>query len=484
MNLIRRFQAAASVMFSRDGSDALEVAGLNGDARYGASDSIGDERSWMLKIMGIGGSGSGTRAGVPMNNRLAMQIPAVFAAIGIVSDAVGQLPLVLYRETPEGRVPATEHPCYRLLKRTPNPEMGAMTFKSLLQSHVCGWGNGYAEIQRDGYGIARNLWPMLPDRTAPERVAGLLRYRSSVTAGSAKPIDLPADDVLHVPALGFNGLVGYSPITQAREGLAMASAMEKFGGEFFKNDAKSGGFILHPAQLSKTAKKNIVESVTDQRKRGDPLAEARGNRDTGAGSDETEHHRVKVLEEGMKFVPTTISPEDSQFLSSREFQLGEIARLFRVPLVMLQAHTKDTSWGSGIEQIMIGFVVWTISPWLIRWEEELNRKLLTEDELDAGYGFKFNVNALLRGDMKTRALFYKAGIQDGWLTRQQAREFEEYNRLAGLDAPLVPMNYATVGPDGVVVYPPKSETTPPTSTASDDQRAADEIAALMEPVDA
>lgn len=481
MNLIRRIQVAASVMFAGGASDALEMAA---DGRYADGHSFGSERGLFARALS-----RATRAGVPMNHALAMQIPAVFAAIGIVSDAVGQLPLVLYRTTPEGREPATDHPCYRLLKRSPNPEMGAMTFKSLLQSHICGWGNGYAEIQRNGLGTPRALWPMLPDRTAPERVGGLLRYRSTMGEGKARPINLPADDVLHVPALGFNGIVGYSPITQAREGLAMASAMEKFGGEFFKNDAKSGGFITHPAQLSAVAKKNIVDSITGQRKRGDPLAEA-APRDTGAGSDESEHHRVKVLEEGMKFVPTTISPEDSQFLSSREFQLGEIARLFRVPLVMLQAHTKDTSWGSGIEQIMIGFVVWTISPWLIRWEEELNRKLLTEEDLEAGYGFKFNVNALLRGDMKTRALFYMRGIQDGWLTRQQAREFEEFNRLVGLDAPLIPLNFATIGPDGKPVYEgPRADAAKAPGVApsawaddetDDDKRARDQIESLLE----
>ena len=476
MNLIRRIRAAASLAFAPSaGIEAAMEA-----ASFGEGVSVGDPHGVIVRHMG----GGATRAGVPMDHRLAMQIPAVFAAIGIVSDAVGQLPLVLYRETPEGRIPAKEHPVFRLLKRTPNPEMGAMTFKSMLQSHICGWGNGYAEIQRDGFGVARNLWPLLPDRTAPERQRGALRYRSSVeNGGPGRSIDLPAEDVLHVPALGFNGLVGWSPITQAREGLAMAAAMEKFGGEFFKNEARSGGFILHPAQLSKTAKKNIVDSVADQR-RGDPLAEARGKRDTGAGSDESEHHRIKVLEEGMKFVPTTISPEDSQFLLSREFQVGEIARMFRVPLVMLQAHTKDTSWGSGIEQIMIGFVVWTISPWLIRWEEELNRKLLTEEELEAGYAFKFNVNALLRGDMKTRAAFYKSGIEAGWLTRQQAREFEEFNRLAGLDAPLMPLNHATVGPDGEVRVhtAPKIDTGTTTTDDDDDddKRAADEIARITE----
>lgn len=460
MNVIRRIQAAAAVMF-------------------GASDSVGDSHGWFLRHIG----GGPTRAGVPMNHARAMQIPAVFAAIGIVSDAVGQLPLVLYRTTDLGRMPATEHPVFRLLKRTPNPEMGAMTFKAMLQSHICGWGNGYAEIQRTGMGTAVGLWPLLPDRTAPERVAGALRYKSTVgTIGGARDtraanVDLPADDVLHVPALGFNGLVGQSPITEMREALGMAAAMEKFGGEFFKNDAKSGGFILHPAQLSGKAKRNIVESVTDQRKRGDPLAEARNNRETG-DADENEHHRIKVLEEGMKFVPTTISPEDSQFLASREFQIGEIARMFRVPLVMLQAHTKDTSWGSGIEQIMIGFVVWTISPWLVRWEEELNRKLLTEDELDAGYFFKFNVNALLRGDMKTRAEFYKSGIEAGWLTRQQAREFEEFNRINGLDAPLVPLNHATIAPDGSVVpHVPGRADAPP---SDDDRRAAEEIERTLE----
>lgn len=461
MNMIRRIKESMAVAF-------------------GPSDTASNDNGWFVRHIG----GAPTRAGVPMSHERAMQIPAVYAAIGIVADAVGQLPLVLYRTTSEGREPATDHPVFKLLKRSPNPEMGAMTFKSLLQGHICGWGNGYAEIQRTQGGRPIGLWPMLPNVTHAYRDANrALRYRSSVM-GTGKAIDLAAEDVLHIPALSFNGITGYSPITQIRESLGLTEAVSQFGQDFFKNDAKSGGFLLHPAKLTPTAKRNIVDSVMAQRRGGpirdgEPLSQTQANRTDPAGLDANESHRIKVLEEGMKFVPTTISPEDSQFLATREFQIGEIARAFRVPLIMLQAHGKDSSWGTGIEQVMIGFVVWTIGPWLVRWEEELNRKLLTERELESGYFFKFNVNALLRGDMKARAEFYKAGIDGGWLTRQEAREFEELNRIAGLDRPLVPLNHATVEPDGSIKNhnQPKQTATAATAPGDDpaDRAAIDEL---------
>lgn len=463
MNLIRRFGAAMAVAF-------------------GASDPVSDESGWFVRHTG----GAPTRAGVKIDYNRAMQIPAVFAAIGVVADAVGQTPCVLYRTTEDGREPATDHPAYKLLKRAPNPEMGAMTFKSLLQGHACGMGNAYAEIQRTNGGRPVALWPMLPNVTAPYRASDRrLRYRSAVE-GTGERIDLPADDVLHIPALSFNGLVGYSPITQIRESLGLTEAVAQFGQDFFKNDAKSGGFLLHPAKLTPTAKKNIVDSVMDQRRRGmikdgEALKQAPGGRSGGdAGLSEAESHRIKVLEEGMKFVPTTISPEDSQFLATREFQIGEIARAFRVPLILLQSHSKDSSWGTGVEQVMIGFVVWTIAPWLVRWEEELNRKLLTEAELDAGYFFKFNTNALLRGDMKARAEFYRSGIEAGWLTRQQAREFEDFNRIAGLDRPLVPLNHATVEPDGSIKNHNQPEGTRAFATDPEQEAAAREIDEILE----
>jgi hypothetical protein len=177
---------------------------------------------------------------------------------------------------------------------------------------------------------------------------------------------------------------------------------------------------------------------------------------------------VKVLEEGTKFLPTTVSPEDSQFLGSREFQLAEVARIYRVSLVLLSSLQGSTVWGTGIEQLMIGFVTWTLGPWIKRWEEELGRKLLTEDERAAGFYVKFNVNALLRGDMAARAGFYKAGIVDGWLTRNEVRGLEDRNDLPGLNEPLMQANMMLASMAGQEEPDDRSASNEPDDDASDD----------------
>jgi HK97 family phage portal protein len=212
----------------------------------------------------------------------------------------------------------------------------------------------------------------------------------------------------------------------AREAVGLGLAMERFGAKFFANDTKSGGFIQYPGRLGPQAQQNLQESLDEQ----------------GGLSNA---HRVKVLEEGAKFVQTTIPPEDAQFLGSREFQIAEIARIYNVPLWMIQSHEKTTSWGSGIEQMGLGFVRYTLQPWLVRWEQEANRKLFTRQEREAGYFVKFNVSALERGDTSARINYYASGIQNGWLNRNEARAKEEMNEEDGLGEFLEPRNMQPQG---------------------------------------
>ena len=317
------------------------------------------------------------------------------------------------------------HPVSQLLSGSANPDMGASSMIRTLQMHTLLWGNGYAEIERNRGGRVVGLWPLLPDRTRPQvTFPNGLRRLSYATQIANAAVTLPPAQVVHTMGYSFDGICGLSPIHVTRNAIGLGLAMEEFGSKFFANDAKSGGFLMHPGRLGDKGRQNVADSFHEQ-----------GRKDGESG-----HHRVRVLEEGMKFVPTTISPEDSQFLSSREFQLAEVARIYRVSLVLLASLQGSTVWGTGIEQLMIGFVTWTLGPWLERWEEELGRKLLTEDERAAGFYIKFNVNALLRGDMAARAAFYKAGITDGWLTRNEARALEDKNDLPGLDEPLIQQN--------------------------------------------
>lgn len=350
-----------------------------------------------------------TNSGVAVSEYTALQLPVVYAAVGIVSDALAQLPLEVFQHANGRTEKRPEHPVARLMSYQPNEYMTPFTYRNTVQHHAMMWGNGYSEIQRNMAGEVVGLWPLLPDRTKPYREDGRIEYRTSVD-GDYFPLD--PEKVLHIPAMGFDGLIGYSPIWLCRQAVGMALAMEEFGGKFFRNDMKSGGFIMHPGKLGDKARKNLADSTQNQ-----------------GGLDNA--HRVKILEEGAKFVQTTIPPEDAQFLGSREFQIAEIARIYRVPLHMLQSHEKSTAWGSGLEQMTLGFLQYTLEPWLVRWEQEMNRKLFTERERSQGYYVKHNVAELLRGDAGARSQFYERALNPdtGWMLRNEVREREDMNPL-------------------------------------------------------
>lgn len=373
---------------------------------FGGSSSVGSHDSWLVRAIS-----PKTDAGTYVSEYTAMHLPVVYAAVGVISDAVGQLPVDVFQAKNGRKTKVNDHPVAHLLNFEPNPYMSPFVLRNAIQSHSLLWGNGYMEPQRRRSGEMAALWPLLPDSTGIVKDRKGIRYFTTID-GEQYP--LAPSKVAHIPALGFDGLVGYSPIWMARQAVGLGLAMEKFGAKFFSNDAKSGGFVHYPGQLSEKASKNIQDSLQKQ-----------------GGLDNA--HRVKVLEEGAKFVQTTIPPEDAQFLGSREFQIAEIARIYRVPLHMLQSHEKSTSWGSGIEEMTLGFVHFTLMPWLVRWEQELNRKLFTASERKEGLFVKFNVTALLRGDAASRSAFYKEGIDSGWLLKNEAREKEDLNPIEGLD---------------------------------------------------
>jgi HK97 family phage portal protein len=403
---------ALAAAFRPRAASAEIAGGLTSEpkAAFGPSSFVSDANGWMIRAMG----GGKTESGVAVSEFSAITLPAVYACVSIIADNLAQLPLNVYRSLPGGgREQVTDHPLHAILHDQPNDDMSSFVFRQTVSHHALLWGNGYAEIERTRGGDPVGLWPLFPDRTWPDKPAGSrLRYRTAVNGQS---VNLPPEDVLHIPALGFDGLIGYSPVSVARQAVGLGLAAERFGAKFFANDAKSGGFLMHPGKLGDKATGNVAESFQKQ-----------------GGADNA--FKVKVLEEGMKFISTTIPPDDAQFLATREFQVAEIARIFRVPLVLLQSMEKSTSWGSGIEQMMIGFVVWTIQPWLVRWEQEINRKLLTEAERAAGYFVKFNLNALLRGDMKARAAFYKELYLIRAMNPNEVRALEDLNPYEGGEA--------------------------------------------------
>ena len=355
-----------------------------------------------------------TTSGKPVNERTAMQTTAVYACVRILAEAVASLPLHVYEYQDDGgKKLVHDHPLYYLLHDEPNPEMTSFVFRETLMSHLLIWGNAYAQIIRDGAGRVLGLYPLLPDKMEAQRDdKGSVYYvysRNSDENPMFKEygnIKLKAEDVLHIPGLGFDGLIGYSPIAMAKNAVGMTLACEEYGASFFANGANPGGVLEHPGVLKDPSK---VRESWNSVYRGVSNA-----------------HKIAVLEEGMKYQQIGIPPEEAQFLETRKFQINEIARLYRIPPHMVG--DLDKSSFSNIEQQSLEFVKYTLDPWVIRWEQSLQRSLLLPGE-KGKYFIKLNVDGLLRGDYQSRMNGYAVGRQNGWFSANDIREMENMNPI-------------------------------------------------------
>ena len=355
-----------------------------------------------------------TTSGKPVNERTAMQTTAVYACVRILAEAVASLPLHVYEYQDDGgKKLVHDHPLYYLLHDEPNPEMTSFVFRETLMSHLLIWGNAYAQIIRDGAGRVLGLYPLLPDKMEVQRDdKGNIYYvysRNSDENPTFKEygnIKLKAEDVLHIPGLGFDGLIGYSPIAMAKNAVGMTLACEEYGASFFANGANPGGVLEHPGVLKDPSK---VRESWNSVYRGVSNA-----------------HKIAVLEEGMKYQQIGIPPEEAQFLETRKFQINEIARLYRIPPHMVG--DLDKSSFSNIEQQSLEFVKYTLDPWVIRWEQSLQRSLLLLGE-KGKYFIKLNVDGLLRGDYQSRMNGYAVGRQNGWFSANDIREMENMNPI-------------------------------------------------------
>ncbi len=357
----------------------------------------------------MGSSTSGKR----VNERTAMQMTAVYSCVRILSEAVAGLPLHLYRYTDTGgKEKAVDLQLYRLLHDQPNPEQTSFIFRETLMTHLLLWGNAYAQIIRNGRGEVIALYPLMPDRMSVDRDEnGKLYYEYLVSQDEPHTLKegtvrLSPRDVLHIPGLGFDGLVGYSPIAMAKNAIGMAIACEEYGAKFFSNGAQPSGVLEHPGTLKDPAK--IRESWNA----------------TFGGSQNA--NKVAVLEEGMKYSPISIAPEQAQFLETRKFQIDEIARIFRVPPHMVG--DLDKSSFSNIEQQSLEFVTYTLDPWICRWEQSIVKSLLSDEEKKTLF-VKFNVDGLLRGDYQSRMQGYAVARQNGWMSANDIRELENLDRI-------------------------------------------------------
>nr|DAT75429.1 MAG TPA: Portal [Caudoviricetes sp.] len=354
-----------------------------------------------------------TTSGKTVNERTALQTTAVYACVRILSETIASLPLHVYRYTEGGKAKDTEHVLYTLLHDEPNPDMTSFVFRETLMSHLLIWGNAYAQILRDRSGQVIGLYPLLPDQMSVHRSEkGKLYYvynryeEDNPNFQEKGSIVLSQEEVLHIPGLGFDGLIGYSPIALAKNAVGMTLACEEYGASFFGNGANPGGVLEHPGILKDPGKVRDSWNSVYQ-----------GTRNA---------HKVAVLEEGMSYKQIGIPPEEAQFLETRKFQINEIARLFRIPPHMVGDLEKSSF--SNIEQQSLEFVKYTLDPWVVRLEQALKKSLLLPEEKKTHF-IKFNVDGLLRGDYQSRMNGYAIGRQNGWLSTNDIRELEELNPI-------------------------------------------------------
>lgn len=389
------------------------------------------EVDFWLKDALIGGVSAAS--GVSVSEASALGTAGVYACVRVLAESVGQLPLKVFRRTPDGgRLADDQHPLYILLHDLPNPEMTAYEFRMALQGHLTLWGNAYAEVERDAFGRVTGLWPLRPDRmtvTRNEQRERVWLYRmpdgKDIKWTWSNPSRQPAP-VLHLRGLGSDGWVGYSPLQLLKEPIGLALATEEYGARLFSNGAAPRGLLSTPNKLSPEAAtrlKNAWEAAHRGLERS---------------------HRVAVLEEGISWQAIGMNAEDAQFLQTRKFQLGEIARIFRVPPHMIGDLERATF--SNIEHQALEFVQHTLMPWLICWEQACARDLLSVKGF-ATHQIRFVVNGLLRGDIASRYQAYAVGRQWGWLSADDIRELEDMNPLPDGqgDIYLTPLNMAPAG---------------------------------------
>ncbi len=359
---------------------------------------------------GIAGSGKNVTA------RSAIQVSAVYACVRVIAETVASLPFSVFEQDKEGSQKALGHPLYRLLHDEPNPEMTSFVWREAMLTHLLLWGNSFSQILRAGRGNIVGIYPLLPDRMEVDRDdKGRLTYTYSTTNG--QQVKLRPEDVLHIPGLGFDGVMGYSPIAVERNAVGLSIASEEYGSKFFSNGARPSGILTHP---------NTVKNPKALRDSWDAAYGGSGN-----------SGRVAVLEENMTFTPISMPNNEAQFLETRKFQVEEICRIYRVPPHMIGDLEHATF--SNIEHQSIDFAVHCIRPWLVRIEQSVNRALFTEQE-KGRYYCQFNLDGLMRGSYKERMEGYAIGRQNGFLSANDIRRLENQNPIPaseGGDAYLV-----------------------------------------------
>jgi len=366
-----------------------------------------------------------TASGARVTADRAMRTSAVFACVRVLAESIGQLPLHMYERVADGKRAVPNHLLEEVLA-FPNAWMAGGEFRELMQGHASLRGNAFALIELGPRGLVSDLWPQHPDSAEVDVLEGRrLRYtfkEPETVARAAQKYRYSQEEVFHLRGLSADGVLGLSPIAMMRESVGIALAAEEYGARFFQNDATGGLVIEHPGSFKDVeAIKRFKAGWQEQR--------------TGVN-----RHKTAVLEGGAKVSQIGLTNKDSQFLESRKFQIADVARAFRVPLHMI--NELDRATNNNIEHQSLEFVVHTLGPWLVKWEQAISRQLIGDRRR---YFAEFLVDGLLRGDVKSRYEAYSTGINTGFLTRNEVRRKENYNPLDGLDEPLRPLNMTPEG---------------------------------------
>lgn len=350
-------------------------------------------------------------AGVRVNEESALKYTAVYACVRVLSETLASLPLHIYQKRlTGGKDRAVDHPLYEILHFSPNEEMPSVTWRETMMGHILTCGNCYSEKTYNGRGNVIRLYPIPWTQIRPVRNKNTRVIEYELTDRSKTEI-MPAEKILHIPGLGFDGIVGYSPIRMAMEAIGLGLAAESFGARFFGKGTHLGGIIEHPEGMSDQAYERLKKSFEE---------EYQGLQNS---------HGTIILEEGAKFTKLGIPPEEAQFLETRKFQRSEIAGIYRVPPHMIADLERATF--SNIEHMSLEFLMYTMRPWIYRWEQYLNWKLLTPLERQLGFFAEFAVTALLRGDTKSQAEALNMARQNGVVNADEWREMIGMNPQPG-----------------------------------------------------
>ncbi len=390
-----------------------------------AISTLKDPKQFMVDWFG----GRPSASGVAVSQTTALWNTAVYAAVRVLAESVAQLPLVVYeRRAGGGRARVESHPLSHLLHTQPNAEMTSFDMRETMEAWLVTWGNGFAEVVRNKKLEVMEIVPLRPDRTRAVRENGVLSYEYRKPDGQVIPLRGPSADprklptrVFHLHGLGFDGVTGYTPVRMHANAIGLGMALEEYGARFFSNDARPGGILMHPGELSQPARDNLRDSFNTDHQ----------------GLDKS--HKIAILEDGLKWETIGVKPEEAQFLQTRKYQTTEIARIYRIPPHLLQDLERSTN--NNIEQQSLEFVIYTMMPWLVRWEQAIATQLFLPEERSRFFA-EFTVDGLLRGQLETRYKAYATARQNGWMNGDEIRQRENMNPLPDGQGQvfLVPLN--------------------------------------------